>query len=83
MILYYREGNGDYLAIDTSTNHYHRTVFGKDHYEGRATAIAFLVSSICTTSISREFLREECKRVPKANVPPNWLQAIGFGTRTT
>lgn len=83
MILYYQEGNGDYLAIDTSTNHFHRTVFGKDHYEGRATAIASLVSSVCTTSISREFLREECNRVPKANVPSDWFWAIGYGTSTT
>jgi hypothetical protein len=78
MILYFRERNGDYLAIDTSTNRYHCTRFGNDHYEGRATAIAFLVSSVCTTSISREFLREECKLVPKAKVPPDWLRAIGY-----
>jgi hypothetical protein len=78
MILYYRERNGDYLAIDTSTNHYYRTLFGNDHYEGRATAIASLVSSVCSMSISREFLRKECKRVSKAKVPPAWLQAIGY-----
>jgi hypothetical protein len=78
MILYYRERNGDYLAIDTSTNHHHRTALGKDHYEGRATAIASLVTSVCTTSISREFLKGECKRVSKAKVPPAWLRAIGY-----
>jgi hypothetical protein len=78
MILYYRERNGDFLAIDTSTNRYHRTLFGNDYYEGRATAIASLVSSVCTTSISREFLRKECKRVPKAKVPSDWLRAIGY-----
>lgn len=78
MILYYREQNGDYLAIDTSTNRYYRTAFGKDHYEGRATAIASLVTSVCTTSISREFLRGECKRVQKAKVPVKWLRAIGY-----
>ena len=77
MILYYRVRNGDYLAIDTSTNRYHRTALGKDHYEGRATAIASLVTSVCTTSISREFLRGQCKRVPKGKVPPDWRQAIG------
>ena len=40
MIVFYREDNGDYLAIDTATNAYYRTNFGKDHFEGRATAIA-------------------------------------------
>jgi hypothetical protein len=78
MILYYRERNGDYLAIDTTTNRYYRSTFGKDHYEGRATAIASVVSSVCTTGISREFLRTKCKRVWKAKVPAKWLRAIGL-----
>jgi hypothetical protein len=78
MILYYRERNGDYLAIDAGTNRYYRTAFGKDRYEGRASAIASLVTSVCTTSISRDFLRTQCKRVPKAKVPANWLRAIGL-----
>jgi len=77
MILYFREANGDYLAIDTCTNHYYRSVCGKDHFEARATAIASLVSSVCTTGISREFLRT-CKRVAKAKVPAKWLRAIGL-----
>ena len=78
MIRYYREHNGDYLAIDAGTNRYYRTVFGKDHYEGRAAAIASLVTSVCTTSISQGFLRTQCKRVAKAKVPGNWLRAIGL-----
>ena len=53
MILYYREKNGDFLAIDTDTNAYYRQVFGQDHFEGRATAIAGLVGSVCTTGISQ------------------------------
>jgi len=77
MILYYREKNGDYLAIDTDTNRYYMTTLGKDHYEGRATAIASLISSVCTTGISRTYLRT-CKRVPKQKVPRKWLRAIGL-----
>jgi hypothetical protein len=46
MILFYREDNGDYLAIDTATNAYYLTNFGKDQYEGRATAIKGLVGSV-------------------------------------
>ena len=78
MIGFYRERNGDYLAINTSTNRYYLGNFGKDHFEGRATAIASLIGSVCTTGISREFLRRNCKRVRKAKVPTDWLRAIGY-----
>jgi len=78
MILFYRESNGDYLAIDTSTNAYYMQTFGKDQFEGRATAIEGQVGSVCTTGISREFLRTKCKRVAKAKVPVEWRSAIGL-----
>lgn len=78
MICFYREHNGDYLAIESSTNAYYLDVFGKDHFEGRATAIENLVGSVCTTGISREFLRTKCKRVARANVPAEWRRAIGI-----
>ncbi len=78
MIVYYREHNDDFLAIDTSTNAYYLTVFGKDHFEGRATAIAGLVGSVCTTGISRVFLKSECKRVAKSALPAEWRRAIGY-----
>ena len=78
MIAFYREHNGDYLAIDTSTNAYYLDVFGKDHFEGRATAIEGLVGSVCTTGTSRKYLRGNCERVARANVPAEWLGAIGF-----
>jgi len=78
MIHFYREQNGDYLAIDTETNRYYRDHFGQDHFEGRATAIAGLVSSVCTTGVSRDFLRQECKRVAKRRVPIAWRKAIGL-----
>ena len=78
MICFYRERNGDYLAIETNTNRYYMETFGKDEFEGRATAIESQVGSVCTTGISREFLRSNCKRVPKARVPTDWLRAIGY-----
>jgi hypothetical protein len=78
MIAYYREFNGDFLAIDTSTNAYYLDNFGKDQFEGRATAIESLVGSVCTTGTSREFLRTKCKRVARAKVPDEWRTAIGF-----
>ncbi len=77
MILYYREDNGDYLAIDATTNRHYLGSFGQDYFEDRATAIAGLAASVCTTAISRGFLQTDCKRVPKAKVPVEWRKAIG------
>jgi hypothetical protein len=78
MILYFREDNGDYLALDTATNAYYRRNLGLDHFEGRATAVSGQVGSVCTTGISREYLRKNCKRVPRAKVPAGWRKAIGY-----
>jgi len=78
MICFYREHNGDYLAIESSTNRFYLDVLSKDHFEGRATAIEGLVGSVCTTGISREFLRTTCKRVARGKVPAEWRRAIGF-----
>jgi hypothetical protein len=78
VIHFYQEDNGDYLAIDTDTNAYYLRLFGMDHCEGRATAIAGQVRSVCTTGISREYLRMHCKRVARSQVPVEWRQAIGF-----
>jgi hypothetical protein len=78
VISYYLERNGDYLAIDTTSNAYYRTTIGKDHFDGRATAIEGLRGSVCTTGISREFLRLNCRWVAKASVPAEWRRAIGL-----
>jgi hypothetical protein len=78
MICFYREHNGDYLAIDTSTNAYYLDNFRKDQFEGRSTAIAELIGSVCTTGISRGFLRTKCKRVARGKVTDEWRRAIGY-----
>jgi hypothetical protein len=78
VILFYREHNGDFLAVDSSTNRYYRTTFGKDQYEGRATAIAGQVGSVCTTGVSSAFLKKECRRVARASVPAKWRKAIAM-----
>ena len=78
MILFFREDNGDFLAIETTTRNYYLSTFGRDEYEGRATALAGLVGSVCTTGISRDFLKGNCKRVARAHVPSDWLKAIGM-----
>ena len=78
MIQYYQEATGDFLAIDTATNRYYLRNLGEDLWEGRATAIAGQVGSVCTTSVSGDFLKAKCKRVAQAEVPAKWLKAIGY-----
>jgi hypothetical protein len=78
MVAFFQESNGDFLAIDTGTNRYYLDHFGLDHFEGRATAIAGLVGSVCTTGISRDFLKAECRRVARVKVPAAWRKAIGL-----
>jgi hypothetical protein len=46
---YYQERNGDYLSVDPSTLAYYLEHLGRHEYEGRATAVANCLSSVCTT----------------------------------
>jgi xanthine/uracil permease len=78
MIVFFQERTGDFLAIDTATSRYYMDHFGRDHFEGRATAIAGLLGSVCTTGISRSYLKAECRRVARRKVPADWRRAIGL-----
>ena len=69
---YYREPNGDYLAVNPSTKNYYVGIGQPNIREGRATAIAGLVESVCTTGVSLDFLAE-CTRIKRADVPKEWL----------
>lgn len=73
---YYQERNGDYVSVDPSTLDYYLTNFGKAQFESRATAIQGLVTSVCTTAVSIEFLRTKCRRVSKANISAEWLEVL-------
>ena len=78
-ILYYQEREtGDYLAVDTSTARYYQQTQGKTLFEGRSTAIAGEVGSVCTTSISPDYLKDKCRKVLVRKVPKEWLDAIGY-----
>jgi hypothetical protein len=61
VILFYHELNGDFLAINAGTNHYYRSVLGRDDFEERAAAIEGEVGWVCSTAISRDYLRSKCK----------------------
>jgi hypothetical protein len=73
VIFFFQEQSGDFLAIDTDTEQ-----SGRGQFEGRASAIAGLVGSVCTTGISRAYLMAKCRRVPRATVPAPWRKAIGL-----
>ncbi len=74
---YYQERNkaGDYVSADPSTLEYYRKL-GKNEMEGRATAIQGDVTSVCTTGLSLEWLRNKCRRVRKADIPQKWLNRL-------
>jgi len=69
----YRELDGDYLCIETTTKDYYWQTQGKLMFEGRATAIKNQPSSICTTGISVDYLKD-CYRLPFDRVPFEYAQ---------
>lgn len=75
MLRYYKEPNGDYLAVNMDAAYVTRHAANSEFeiLEGRATAIAGLISSVCTTGISGAFL-SGCKRVKRSQVPNEWLE---------
>lgn len=75
MQLFYREANGDYLAVETETAD--RAGRMALRYEGRASAIEGLPSSVCTTGIWAGYLAKCCETVERADVPDEWIKAIG------
>ena len=72
---YFKEKKtGDFLCVDMSTLSYYLQTQGKSMVEGRATAIANLPSSICTTSMHLDYLKKNCKQVKKSQVPQEYLE---------
>ena len=72
---YYREKEtNDFLCVDMSTLSYYQQTQRKNYVEGRATAIENLPTSVCTTGISLDYLRKNCQRVSKSQVPKEYLE---------
>ena len=67
MMKFYKEGNGDYLVVDTGNS--------GDFIEARTTAIAGQINSVNTTLVHKEFLKE-CEQVARASVPEKWLKIL-------
>ena len=73
-IQYYREPNGDYLAVQLPA---WKKENGQGLYEGRSACIGGVASSVCTGSVGGRFLRT-CRKVSKRQVPKEWRKAIGL-----
>jgi len=73
-MLYYRETNGDYIAVDPTTEEYYKRL-GLRQLEGRASAVAGHPGSVCTTGIGLEFLKT-CKPVRLADIPEEWRRFL-------
>jgi hypothetical protein len=75
---YYQEQDkhGDYVSVDPGSADYYRSIGQPGHLEARCTAIAGCVGSVCTTSVSLDFLRSKCRRVRKADIPKEWLDVL-------
>lgn len=73
---YYQERNGDYVSIDPGTAEYYAQIGQPGMFEARCTAIKNQVSSVCTTGVSAEWLRKQCRRVSKASIPQEWLENL-------
>jgi len=74
-IEYYRVIETDeYLCIDIDTLPIYIKELGKSQYEGRATVIQNDPKSVCTTTISAEYIEYNCEQVKKSEVSLEYLE---------
>lgn len=75
---YYQEQDkaGDYLSVDPSTSEYYARIGKLGYLEARATAIHGQLESVCTTSVTVQWLAKRCHRVAKRDIPASWLEVL-------
>lgn len=73
MTLYYQDRQGDWMEVDHGTRRYYRDIGQPNIRQARATAIKNMPESICTCGVSVEWVRENCRRVARRDVPTEWL----------
>lgn len=71
-----RDKTGDYVSVDPGTAEYYCRIGQAGMVEGRAPALHGEVSTVCTVSLSREWLNRKCRRVRKADVPQAWRERL-------
>lgn len=83
---YYRERDtGDYIAVIPGTARVQRLYPNNPRlldtdtfYDVRAAALAGQPSSVQTCTATSHYLKKECRRVRRENVPERWRKAIGL-----
>jgi len=75
MIVWYKEANGDYLAIETETEGNMATA---GNLYARGAAIEGLPTSMATLSVSRTYLEECCAIVPVEQVPEEGVKGANM-----
>ena len=75
---YYQEQDkaGDYVCVDPSTSEYYTRIGQPGMLEARVTAIHGEVGSVCTSSVSLEWLNRRCHRVLRSSIPAEWLRVL-------
>ncbi len=68
MIQWYREANGDFIAVDTEGEH------NPGHLTARVAAIDGWPTSMHTSDVSRTYLEECCAPVRLDQVPQDWQE---------
>lgn len=71
LIHYYREANGDYLAVDAHTKAYRTRIGQPGIRDARVAAIDGNRLSVCTGAVSVDYLKT-CTRVRPEDVPADW-----------
>ena len=75
---YYQEQdkNGDYVSVDPATADYYDNIGQYGILAARVTAIAGCRESVCTSSVSLQWLQKHCHRVRKSDIPVEWLDVL-------
>lgn len=77
MIAYYKEDNGDYLAVNKEvTYRQFEALLGAAQFQARVTGTPGDPGSVYTTGVSETYLTKQCTPVDADNVPDKWLEAI-------
>ena len=77
MITYYKEENGDYLAVNKDVAYRQfESILGAAQYQALVTGAPGDPDSIYATGVSQSYLNELCTPVDEEEVPEEWREAI-------
>jgi hypothetical protein len=77
MITFFKEENGDYLAVNKDIEYRQfESLLGGAQYQALVTGAPGDPDSIYATSVSQSYLSDECTPVDREEVPQEWREAI-------